>query len=70
MRSFSAHMSFWVVLCWRCIGACSPIFERNMTSLDGEGVRTIDKFQWRELQYLKIQIGDGVGFCGPLEHCG
>jgi hypothetical protein len=41
-----------------------------MTSLDGEGVRAIDKFQWRELQYLKIQIGDGVGFREPLEHCG
>lgn len=41
-----------------------------MTSLDSEVVRTIDKFQWRELQYLKVQIADGIGFRGPLGHCG
>lgn len=31
-------------------------------SLEDEGVRVIDKIQWRELQSLDVQIGDGIGF--------
>ena len=39
-----------------------------MASLEAEDARVIDKFN--ELQSLEVQIGDGIGFRGPLRHCG